>query len=468
MKQFMDKDFLLQSESAQRLYHDYVEGLPIIDYHCHLSPQEIAEDKQFSSLTEIWLGGDHYKWRALRANGVAERYITGSDTSDWEKFEKWAETVPYTMRNPLYHWTHLELQTAFGITDILNPTTAKSIYERCNKQLQTADFSARNLMRRYGVEVVCTTDDPTDSLMYHKQLKEENFEISVLPTWRPDKAMAVENSAAFRCYVQDLGRVAEVAIGTYADFLQALRKRHDFFDEMGCRLSDHGLSYFYAEAYTDEEIERIFAKVTGGEELTPLEIDQFKSAVLFESALMDYEKGWTQQFHFGPLRNNNSKMYQQLGADAGYDSMGDWSTAESMSAFFDKLAAVDKLTKTIIYNINPKDNDMVATMVANFQDGTLPGKIQYGSGWWFLDQKEGIENQLNTLSNHGLLSRFVGMLTDSRSFLSYPRHEYFRRVLCNLVGQDIEDGLLPSSEFEFIAQMVQDICYSNAKRFFNF
>lgn len=468
MKNFMDKDFLLQSETACRLYHDYVEGLPIIDYHCHLSPQEIAEDKQFRNLTEIWLGGDHYKWRALRANGVNERYITGKDTSDWEKFEKWAETIPYTMRNPLYHWTHLELQTAFGIRDLLKPSSASAIYEKCNALLQTKAYSARNLMRRYRVEVVCTTDDPTDSLAYHKQLKEEGFEIKVLPTWRPDKAIAVENPKDFIVYLKQLSEVAATSIQSYADFIKALRKRHDFFHEMGCRLSDHGLSYFYAEDYTPDEIDAIFTKVSVGQSLSSTEIAKFKSAILYEGGLMDYEKGWTQQFHFGPLRNNNSKMYQELGPDTGYDSMGDWSTAASMSRFLDKLASQDKLAKTILYNINPKDNDMVATMVANFQDGTIPGKIQFGSGWWFLDQKQGIESQLNALSNHGLLSRFVGMLTDSRSFLSYPRHEYFRRVLCNVVGQDIEEGLLPNTELEFIGQMLQNICYYNAKNFFGF
>ena len=467
MKSFIHDDFLLQTKAAKSLYHDYVKDLPIIDYHCHLSPKEIAEDKQFSTITELWLGGDHYKWRALRANGVDERYITG-DASDWEKFEKWAETIPYTMRNPLYHWTHLELKTAFGIDKLLNSDTAAEIYKECNDKLATPEFSARNLMRRYKVEVVCTTDDPIDSLKYHKQLKEEGFEIKVLPTWRPDKAMAVECPETFNKYVKELATASGIKIDSYADFLKAIRNRHDFFQEMGCSLSDHGIPHFYAEEYTDVEIETIFNKVSTGVHLDNIEIDQFKSAILYEGGIMDYEKGWTQQFHYGPLRNTNTRMFNNLGPDAGYDSMGDWSTAESLAKFLDKLELKESLAKTIIYNINPRDNDLIATMVANFQDGSMPGKIQFGSGWWFLDQKEGIENQLNALSNHGLLSRFVGMLTDSRSFLSFPRHEYFRRVLCNLIGKDIEEGILPQSEFYFIGKLLQGICYTNAKNYFNF
>ncbi|MDR2954888.1 MAG: glucuronate isomerase [Prevotella sp.] len=468
MKQFLDDDFVLQNDTAKQLYHEYAEGLPIIDYHCHLDPKMIAEDYQFDNLGEIWLAGDHYKWRAMRTNGIAEKYCTGKDISDWDKFEKWAETVPYTMRNPLYHWTHLELKTAFGINKILKPETAKEIYDECTAKLRTPGFSACGLMRRYKVEVVCTTDDPTDSLEYHIALKKEGFEIKVLPTWRPDKAMAVENPQTFIAYVEKLSEISGISIQSFDDYIIALRKRHDFFAEVGCKLSDHGFEEFYAEDYTQPEIDSIFQKIYGGKELTNDEIRKFKSAMLYEGAIMDWEKGWTQQFHYGVIRNNNTRLFKQLGPDTGFDSISDPTVARNMAKFFDKLDIDDKLTKTIIYNLNPKDNYMVATMIGNFQDGTIAGKIQFGSGWWFLDQKEGMEAQMNALSNLGLLSRFVGMLTDSRSFLSYPRHEYFRRILCNLIGTDVEKGLLPSSEISFLGQLVKDVSYYNAKNFFKF
>ncbi len=469
MKQFMDENWLLQTETAQELYHNHASKMPIIDYHCHLIPQMVAEDHKFESITEIWLGGDHYKWRAMRSNGVAERFCTGKDTTDWEKFEKWAETVPYTFRNPLYHWTHLELKTAFGINKILSPETAREIFDECNdKLLNDPTYTARGMMRRYNVETVCTTDDPVDSLEWHKKTRESGFEIKMLPAWRPDKAMAVENPQAYKAYVEKLAEVSGVSISKFSDLIDALQKRHDFFAENGCKLSDHGIEEFYAEDYTDAEIDRIFGKVMTGNALTQDEVLKFKSCMLIKFAEMDAEAGWAQQFHYGPIRDNNTKMFRLLGPDTGFDSIGQFNTAKAMSKFFNRLNTEDKLTKTIIYNINPADNEVVATMLGNFQDGTVPGKIQWGSGWWFLDQKRGMENQMNTLSVLGLLSRFVGMLTDSRSFLSYPRHEYFRRILCNLIGNDVENGELPASEMPRLCQMVEDISYNNAKNYFNF
>ncbi len=469
MKQFMDENFLLQTETAQKLYHEHAAKMPIIDYHCHLVPQMVADDHKFSSITELWLGGDHYKWRAMRSNGVPEKYCTGKDTSDWEKFEKWAETVPYTFRNPLYHWTHLELKTAFGITKLLKPETAREIFDECNDKLQNdPSFTARGLMKKYNVEIVCTTDDPVDDLRYHKQYVAEAGFTKMIPAWRPDKAMAVENPANFKAYIGKLSEVSGVSISKFQDVIDALQKRHEFFAENGCKLSDHGIEEFYAEDYTDNEINDIFNKVYGGKELTKDEILKFKSCMLVKFAEMDSDAGWTQQFHYGAIRDNNTKMFNLLGPDTGFDSIGQFNTAKAMSKFFNRLASEDKLTKTIIYNLNPADNEVVATMLGNFQDGTCPGKIQWGSGWWFLDQKRGMENQMNTLSVLGLLSRFVGMLTDSRSFLSYPRHEYFRRTLCNLLGNDIENGEIPASEMERVQQMVEDISYNNAKNYFNF
>lgn len=468
MKAFLDDNFVLQTETAAYLYHEHAKKQPIIDYHCHLDPKQIAEDHRFDNLGEIWLSGDHYKWRAMRTNGIDERFITGKDTSDWEKFEKWVETVPYTMRNPLYHWTHLELKTAFGVTKLLNPDTSKEIFDECTAKLRTPQYSARGLMRHYNVEVVCTTDDPIDSLEHHIALKKEGFEIKVLPTWRPDKALAVEVPAVFRAYVEKLSQASGISVSKFSDLIAALRNRHDFFASVGCRLSDHGMEEFYAEDYTQAEIDTIFDKVYGGKELTHLEILKFKSAMLIEGAVMDWEKGWTQQFHYGVIRNNNTRLFNKLGADTGFDSIGDFTVAKSMAKFLNRLDTNNQLTKTIIYNLNPRDNDMLVAMIGNFQDGSVAGKIQFGSGWWFLDQKAGMEAQLNSLSNLGLLSRFVGMLTDSRSFLSYPRHEYFRRILCNLIGNDVENGLLPSSELPFLGKMVEDISYFNAKCFFKF
>ena len=470
MKSFLDENFLLENATAQELFHEQAKALPIIDYHCHLDPRMVAENHRFRSITDLWLGGDHYKWRAMRTNGVPERLITG-EASDWEKFEAWAKTMPYCMRNPLYHWTHLELKTAFGITKLLNPQTAREIFDETNERLQNdPNMTARGLMRHYGVELVCTTDDPVDDLRWHKQVKDEGFDIRMLPAWRPDKAMSVENPIAFRGYVAQLAKAADMEIRSFQDFTDALERRHEYFHAMGSRLSDHGINEFYDEQYNEAEIRTIFNDALAGKQPTEEDVRKFKCHMLYFFAVQDNEAGWTQQFHYGAMRNNNSRMMQALGPDTGYDSIGQSQTALAMSHFFNRLNENGQLTKTIIYNLNPADNEMVATMLGNFQDGSVPGKIQWGSGWWFLDQKDGIERQLNALSALGLLSRFVGMLTDSRSFLSYPRHEYFRRILCNLVGRDIERGELPFEGFEQerIKQMIKDISYYNAKQYFNF
>ncbi len=463
----MDKDFLLQTETARKLYHEEAAGLPIIDYHCHLDPRMVADDHRFASITELWLGGDHYKWRAMRTNGIDEHYITGQ-ASDWEKFQKWAETVPYCMRNPIYHWTHLELRTAFGIDKLLNPANARDIYEECNEKLSRPEYSARGLMRRYRVETVCTTDDPADSLEYHRRTRESGFEVKMLPTWRPDKAMAIEDPAAYRQYIERLGAAADCAIVSYNSLIDALQRRHDFFDQMGCRLSDHGINEFYAEPFTQAEVEAIFQKVLSGKAPTQQEVWTFRSALMLDFGRQDARAGWTQQFHYGPIRNNNTKMMRLLGPDTGYDSIGTPDVAASLARFLDRLCLEGNLAKTILYCINPADNEMLATMIGNFQEAPVPGKLQFGSGWWFNDQKDGMERQMNALSVLGLLSRFVGMLTDSRSFLSYPRHEYFRRTLCNLLGNDVEQGELPEEEMPRIREMVRDICYWNAKRYFQF
>ncbi|SDM27296.1 glucuronate isomerase [Siphonobacter aquaeclarae] len=467
VKPFLSEDFLLQTETARVLYHDFAREMPIIDYHCHLPPDQIAEDRRFANLSQIWLYGDHYKWRAMRTNGVSERYCTG-EASDFEKFEKWAETVPYTMRNPLYHWTHLELQRYFNIDRVLNPASAKDIYDEATSLLQTPDYSVRNLLRRMNVEVVCTTDDPTDDLRFHQQLAKEGFEVKVLPTFRPDKAMlSIDDTNLFNEYVDKVEGLTGGSIATYDDYVAGLRKRHDFFASLGGRLSDHGLEQIYSVEYTESEIRTIFAKARSGQLPTFEERQKFKSAMLIEFALMDWEKGWTQQYHLGALRNNNTRLLRQLGPDTGWDSIGDFDQARPLATFLGMLDNENKLAKTILYNLNPAHNDVFATMIGNFNDGTLPGKIQWGSGWWFLDQKDGMEKQMNTLSNMGLLSRFLGMLTDSRSFLSYPRHEYFRRILCNLIGNDVENGELPA-DLEWLGQMVQNICYHNAKNYFQF
>ncbi len=462
----MDKDFLLQTETAKELYHKHAANMPIFDYHCHINPQEIAEDKQFKNLTEIWLAGDHYKWRGMRTNGVEEKYCTG-DASDWEKFEKWAETVPNTLRNPLFHWTHLELKKFFGIDKILSPATAKEIWDECNAKLQTPEYSCRNIIKMANVHTICTTDDPIDSLEYHRAIKADGFETAVLPAWRPDKAMAVENVQVYNAYISKLEDAAGINISSFASLMDALDSRHQFFHDNGCRLSDHGLETFIAEDYTDKEIEQIFKKVRAGGDLTTEEILKFKSCMLYEFGIMDHSRGWTQQYHYGVIRNNSSRLFKKLGADVGFDSIGDFEVAKPLSKFLDRLDSNNQLAKTILYNINPRDNELIGTMIGNFQDGSLPGKLQFGSGWWFLDQKDGMKKQMNALSNLGLLSRFVGMLTDSRSFLSYTRHEYFRRTLCNILGNDIENGEIPN-DMELVGKMVENICFNNAKEYFNF
>jgi glucuronate isomerase len=466
MKAFLDQDFLLQSATAQTLYHQYAAEMPIIDYHNHLVPQQIADDHQFENITQAWLYGDHYKWRAMRAHGVDEKYITGN-ASDEEKFMKWAETVPYTMRNPLYHWTHLELQRYFGVTEILNSTSAQRIYAHCAALLKTPEYSVKNLLLKMNVKVLCTTDDPIDDLAYHKQIKSSGYSIKVLPTFRPDKAMAVDDIAIFNAYVKSLAQVVGYGIQDFSTYKKAIAERHDYFHACGGRLSDHGLEHIYAENYTEEEITRIFGQLISGASISDHEKWQFKSAMLVYFAHLDHAKGWTQQFHLGALRNNNARLLGSLGPDTGFDSIGDFEQAKPLSKFLNQLDATNQLAKTILYNLNPGDNELLATMTGNFQDGTIVGKMQFGSSWWFLDQKDGMERQINALSNMGLLSHFVGMLTDSRSFLSFPRHEYFRRILCNLMGQDVENGELPA-DMEWLGKLVKDISYTNASEFFNF
>lgn len=467
MKHFLDKDFLLQTETAKKLYHQHAASMPILDYHNHLPPNQIAADYQFKTITEVWLKGDHYKWRAMRANGINENNITGT-ADDKAKFMYWAATVPFTMRNPLYHWTHLELQRYFGITDLLNETTAEKIYDECSRLLHIKEYSVRNLLRKMNVKVLCTTDDPCDSLEYHQQIKEDGFEIKVLPTFRPDAAIAIENGKKWNEWVNKLSHLTKLSVFNFTQFIDALKKRHDFFSEMGCKLSDHGMETMYAAEYDVVQVEEHYDTLRSGGHLFGDEAVQFKSAVLYQLALLDHEKNWTAQWHIGAIRNNNTALLKQLGADAGVDSIGDFNTARAMNKFFDKLNSINQLSKTIIYNVNPADNEVYATLIGNFQDGITTGKMQYGSGWWFLDQKDGMEKQINTLSNMGLLSRFVGMLTDSRSFLSYPRHEYFRRILCNLLGNDVENGELPLEELPRIGKMVEDICYNNAMTYFDF
>jgi glucuronate isomerase len=461
-------DFLLETRRARELYHDYAEALPIIDYHCHLSAKEIAEDRKFDNLTQIWLEGDHYKWRAMRACGVAEQFITGN-ASDWQKFEQWAETVPKTIRNPLYHWTHLELRRPFGTTDrLLSRSTAKGIWEECNAKLATPEFSARGIQKQMNVEVVCTTDDPVDDLKYHRLVASDKTpHVRLYPTFRPDSALAVENPKAFRIYLQRLAAAADTSIRTFGDFLEALRRRHGFFHQTGCRLSDHGLEEMYAADYTEREIKVAFRKLAEAKPVSQDEALKFKSAVLHELAVMNSEKGWVQQFHIGALRDTNSRMGRLLGPATGFDSIGDFDVARSLARFLDRLDRENKLAKTILYNMNPRDNELFASMVGNFQGGSTPGKMQYGAAWWYLDQMDGTTKQIEALSNMGVLSQFVGMLTDSRSFLSYSRHEYFRRILCNTLGSDITRGLVPDDR-QLMGNMVQDICYNNAKRYFQF
>lgn len=467
MKTFMDASFLLGTDTARELYHNHAAKMPIIDYHCHIVPSMVASNYQFADLTEIWLGGDHYKWRAMRANGVPEEYITGNKPS-YEKFMKWAETMPQTMRNPLYHWTHLELSRVFGVDKVLNPTSAREIYDECTAKLQTEEFRAQGIMQMMNVEVICTTDDPADSLEHHLAVAARPFGSRMLPTWRPDRAMAIENPALYNEYLARLQAAANISISTFDDLITALQLRHDFFASCGCCVSDHGLDTFYATPYTQDELRAIFCKVRAGKMVSEDELYKFRSGMLYEFAVMDCRSGWAQQFHIGPNRNNNARMFKLIGADTGFDAIDDNRIAPSLNRFFSRLDEEGLLAKTILYNLNPRDNELMVTNAYNFNDGSVPGKMQYGAAWWFLDQKTGMENQLNALSALGLLSRFVGMLTDSRSFLSYPRHEYFRRILCNMIGREVENGELPVSEMPFISKMVEDICYNNAKAYFGF
>ncbi len=464
MSVFITEDFLLQNKTAVRLYHEYAAPMPIYDYHCHLPVRQIAEDRVFENIAQAWLRGDHYKWRAMRTNGVFEDQITGR-AGDREKFAAWAKTVPYTMRNPLYHWTHLELKRYFGIDLLLGPETAERTFEECSELLKTPEFSVRNLLRKMHVKLVCTTEDPLDTLDWHQQIKQNGYEIHVHTAWRPDKALTAENPQHLNQWLNGLEKITDISINSYSSLLEALQKRHDRFAAAGCRLSDYGLETVYAEPYTEAQIFEIFSKLRAGQTVSGLECIKYKSALLYDMAAMDARAGWVMQLHLGALRNTNTKIMQLLGADTGCDSIGDFEIARPLAAFLDRLNRQDLLPKTILYNLNPRDNELMATMIGNFQDGTCPGKIQYGSAWWFLDQKDGMEKQIDALSNMGLLSRFVGMLTDSRSFLSFPRHEYFRRILCNRIGRDVEDGLLPS-DLSRLGKMVRDICYNNACAYF--
>jgi len=465
MKHFLSEDFLLQTTSAQKLYFDYAESMPILDYHNHLPPHQIASNTIFKNITDIWLNGDHYKWRAMRANGVNEQFITGSE-DDQIKFRKWAETVPFTMRNPLYHWTHLELKRYFEVSDLLNDATADAIYEQTSDMVKQSDFSTQELLKKMNVRVVCTTDDPNDDLCHHQSLSTKNWGVNMLPGFRPDSFVQIDKHV-FEQKISKLGSLTNRNIQNAQDLVNSLKDRIDFFHDHGCRLSDHGLTHINAVLHSDNSVDKTIRKRLNGEQISHSESIEYQSFILDQLARIYFEKGWTMQFHLGAIRNNNQKLMNRLGADVGCDSIGDYSQATTLSTFLNRLDTDEKLTKTILYNLNPRDNEVFATMAGNFNDGNTPGKIQWGSGWWFLDQKDGMEDQMNVLSNMGLLSRFIGMLTDSRSFLSFPRHEYFRRILCNLLGNDIENGELPN-DIKWIGKMVQDICFNNAEQYFGF
>lgn len=457
---FIHDDFLLSSAAARRLYHDYAKDEPILDYHNHLPPKDIANDRQFANLFEIWLEGDHYKWRAMRCNGVAEDLITGK-ASPKDKFMAWAKTVPHTLRNPLYHWTHIELKRYFGIDEMLSEKTAEAIWEQTQAALAKPEMSARSILRTQKVKALCTTDDPADDLNWHRQCAADGFEIGVYPTFRPDKSYGVHQPQAWNAWCDKLSAISGIEVSCYAKLLEALAKRHDDFHAIGGRLSDHGLNVAHANPVSDAEAERIFAKARSGKAATAEEQDQFASNIMLHVGRLNAAKSWTMQLHIGPIRNNNTRLARQAGADVGVDSIGDWPQAEPLSMFLDTLDTENALPKTVLYNVNPGLNYVFATMIGNFMDGVTPGKIQFGSGWWFLDQKEAMEWQINALSNLGLLSRFIGMLTDSRSFMSFPRHEYFRRTLCNLVGRDIESGEIPA-DWDLVGGMIRNICYANA------
>lgn len=463
---FLTEDFLLQNDFARTLYNNYAKELPIIDYHNHLPPADINSNRTFENISQVWLAGDHYKWRAMRTLGISENFITG-EGSDKDKFQKWAETVPFTMRNPLYHWTHLELKRYFNIDQELSGKNASKAWHHCNETLSQAEFSTLGLLSQMKVEAVCTTDDPIDSLVEHSSFKSKGQELGMYPAFRPDKAYAVESTSTYLSYLEKLGAASGVSINSYDTLLDALFNRIDYFHDRGCRLSDHGLEKLYHFTNSNLNIASIFKKIFGGKMLIKEEVQFFKSQTLLNLCKRYHQKGWVQQFHLGALRNTNSRSLSILGPDTGFDSIGDFNQAEALAGFLNELNVNDELTKTILYNLNPKDNEVFATMIGNFNDGSSKGKIQFGSGWWYMDQKDGMERQLNTLSNMGLVSCFIGMLTDSRSFLSFPRHEYFRRILCNLFGQDVAKGELPWDE-KWLGKLISDICYQNAKNYFDF
>lgn len=462
---FIHDNFLLSNKFAEELYHNYASKMPIIDYHCHLSPKEIAENKVFENITQAWIYGDHYKWRAMRTLGIPEKYITGK-ASDQEKFEKWAQTVPYTLRNPLYHWTQLELARYFDIDQLLSPKTATEIYNQTSDQLNTQQYSTQGILKKMNVKVVCTTEDPTDTLEHHKTLAESDLETHISTSFRPDKAIMI-NHHGFLGYISALEEASGVSINSYRDLKFALLQRIEYFHQNGCRVSDHGLNYIPFTSYNEAEVTKIFNKKLDKQNLSADEILKYETAILRYLSQEYHTRGWVQQFHLGALRNNNTRMLAELGPDTGWDSIADYPQAENLSKFLNSLDVEDQLTKTIIYNLNPADNEVMASMIGNFNDGSIKGKVQFGSGWWFLDQKDGMTKQMNALSNMGLISCFIGMLTDSRSFLSFPRHEYFRRVLCNLFGQEIQQGELPN-DMPWIGKIIQDISYNNAKEYFNF
>ncbi len=463
---FIHEDFLLATKTACKLYHKYAEAEPIFDYHCHLPPHDITANRQFKNLFEIWLEGDHYKWRAMRTNGVAERFCTGK-ADPFDKFKAWAATVPHTLRNPLYHWTHLELKRYFGITELLDEKTAAKIWKKANEKLATAELTTQGILKKFKVKVVCTTDDPADNLEHHRAFAAQGHPTKMLPAFRPDKALTVNQPASFNKWVDQLAAASNVDINGFSAFVTALKKRHDFFHSQGCRLSDHGLNHCFTDFCSEKTAAEIFAKARRGEVVSPLEHGQFASYLMLFFGKLNAARGWTQQLHLGALRSANTRLLKQLGPDTGFDSIGDWPQSSALASYLDRLDQENSLAKTIIYNLNPADNYAFATMIGNFQDGTIPGKLQYGSGWWFLDQKEAMEWQMNALSNLGLLSRFIGMITDSRSFMSYPRHEYFRRTLCNLIGRDMENGLIPKDE-KMVGPMIRNICYANAVNYMDF
>ena len=463
---FIHDDFLLGTKTARRLYHQFAAAEPIFDYHCHISPKDIAENRQFKNLFEIWLEGDHYKWRAMRSNGVAETYCTGN-AAPADKFKAWAATVPHTLRNPLYHWTHLELTRYFGITQLLDETTAEKIWKTANDKLAKPELTTQGILKKFKVKVVCTTDDPVDDLAHHRAFAASGHPTRMLPAFRPDKALTVHQPEGFNKWVDQLAAAAKVDINSYAAFQTALKKRHEFFHAEGCRLSDHGMNHCFADFCPESQAAAIFDRARQGHAASPAEHAQFASNLMLLFGQLDAQAGWTKQLHLGALRSNNTRLLRQLGPDTGFDSIGDFPQTQTLAAYLDRLDSENALPKTVLYNLNPADNYAFATMIGNFQDGTIPGKIQFGSGWWFLDQKEGMEWQMNALSNLGLLSRFIGMITDSRSFMSYPRHEYFRRTLCNLIGRDVENGALPKDE-KLLGSMIRNICYQNAKNYMAF